>query len=92
MPPKHKLGETQGQSNSVDLRLVAKDIDFIKTELTDLKNNNAEEHKAIRELIDSKYVTKEEFQPYKKGLDYTFYIFLGAVLTALATLIIRSQR
>ncbi len=75
----------------INFALLSKDIEYIKTELGDLKSSNTSEHKAIRELIDSKYVTKEEFEPFKKLVNYVLYIIIGAVVTALIALITRSK-
>lgn len=35
------------------------------------------------------YVTKEEFEPYKKMMNYVLYIMVGAVVTAITALAVR---
>jgi len=69
----------QSQLTMTTLALVGQDINFIKSEISEIKNN-----------IDDKYVTRIEFTPIARTVYGMVSVILLAVIGAIMTLILRS--
>lgn len=64
-------------NDKVELAVIANDISRIKTDITEIK-----------ERLDEKYVTKDEFEPVKKLVYGIVGLILTAVIGALLGLVI----
>jgi hypothetical protein len=66
------------ESMETKIALLKRDVGFVLDEL-----------KVIKKLIEDKYVTKEEWQPYKTILNSLIGLILLAVIGAVLTLVIK---
>lgn len=78
MTPKPK------QQNDSDLAVTMANIEFIKTEMQEIKQNIKE----IKSCMEADYVTQKEFDPIKKLVYGLVTLILCAVVTAIVGLVI----
>lgn len=74
---RYRIAQTRDEEIKVSMAIMAKDVEFIKNEVTDIKSK-----------LEGHYVTKEEFDPVKKIVYGIITAVLLAVLGALLGLVI----
>lgn len=96
--PQHKSGESPNRSNQIDIQLVAQKLDFVVSELSELKASNTSEHRDIQVTISSSYVTNEKFQRLLDQVDMLKKIVYGcvgiiltSVVVALVSIVVRGK-
>lgn len=73
-----KQGASPETGDKTSIALIAKDIEYIKTDVKDIKDK-----------LESHYVTNEEFDPIKKIVYGIVALVLTGVVGALLALVIR---